>query len=422
VEKLVEQTVGKNQVDSVKAKNLQKEHKAWSLDAINFLLADVRGALGPYLNVYLVTQRHWSQSEVGFVTSIGGFIGLLAQTPIGAYIDHTNAKRGTIVVALVVLSAGALTLFFFPFIWPVMFANALVAIVGDVFGPAVAALTLGLYARKQLAKRLGRNSSFDHAGNIVAALVAALVGYLYKQEGVFLLVPVFSIFAIASVLSIPPESIDQARARGLNGKKLEKTNILASLKVLLQSKPLLIFSLCAFLFHFANAPLLPLVGQKLALAHPKLATPLTSACIVVAQLVMLPMALLVGNKADQWGRKPLFLLGFAALPVRALLYTFSNDPTWLIVVQILDGVGAGIFIALAPLLIADVMHGTGHYNLAQGAVVTCEGIGGSLSGLLTGLAVDRFGYNFAFFSLSAVSFAAFIAFLILMPETKPQYD
>jgi len=121
----------------------------FSLDAINFLLADVRGALGPYLNVFLVTQRHWSQSEVGLVTTIGGLLGLVVQTPIGAAIDETRAKRGAIVLALAMLGIGAVTIFAWPRFWPVLIANSLMAIVGDVFGPAVAALTLGLYARKQ---------------------------------------------------------------------------------------------------------------------------------------------------------------------------------------------------------------------------------------------------------------------------------
>src|SRR4029077_16857967 len=79
-----------------------------SLDSVNFLLADVRGALGPYLNVFLVTQQHWSQSEVGFVTTVGGLLGLSVQTPIGAAIDETHAKRGIIVVALGVLALGAI--------------------------------------------------------------------------------------------------------------------------------------------------------------------------------------------------------------------------------------------------------------------------------------------------------------------------
>jgi MFS family permease len=157
-----------------------------SLDAINFLLSDVRGALGPYLNVFLVTQQHWSQSEVGLVTTVGGLLGLLVQTPIGAAIDTTRAKRGAIVLALAVLAVGAVVIFAMPTFWPVAIANSLMAIVGGVFGPAVAALTLGLYVRTQLARRMGRNSAFDHAGNLAIAVVAGAVGYTFSQRAVFL--------------------------------------------------------------------------------------------------------------------------------------------------------------------------------------------------------------------------------------------
>src|SRR3989442_6264113 len=173
-----------------------------SLDAINFLLADVRGALGPYLNVFLVTRQHWSLSEVGLVTTIGGLIGLAAQTPIGAAIDETRGKRGAIVLALAVLAIGASVIFALPTFWPVLIANSLMAMVGDVFGPAVAALTLGLYARQQLARRMGRNSAFDHAGNVAIAVAAAAVGYAFSQRAVFLLVPVFAALASIAVLSI----------------------------------------------------------------------------------------------------------------------------------------------------------------------------------------------------------------------------
>jgi MFS family permease len=316
----------------------------FSLDAVNFCLADVRGALGPYLNVFLVTQQHWSQSETGLVTMIAGLFGLAAQTPIGAAIGETRAKRGVIVLALAALAIGAVTIFALPRFWPVLIANSLVAVVGDVFGPALAG---------------------------------------------------------GAVLSIPPKAIDLDRARDLDREtpRDNRTAAPADYSVLLKIRPLVIFGLCVILFHFANAPLLPLVGQKLAAAHPKAATAMMSACIVAAQLVMLPMALLVGRKADSWGRKPLFLAGFGILPIRAVLYTFSNNSVWLIGVQLLDGVGAGIFGALAPLVIADIMRGTGRYNLALGAIATVQGIGASVSGLVAGEIVDHFGYDVAFLAL-----------------------
>jgi MFS family permease len=390
-----------------------------SLDAVNFLLADVRGALGPYLNVFLVTQQNWSQSEVGLVTTVGGLLGLAVQTPIGATIDETRAKRGVVVLALGVLAIGAIVIFALPSFWPVLVANSLMAVVGDVFGPAVAALTLGLYARRQLARRMGRNAAFDHAGNVVIAGVAAAVGYAFSQRAVFLLVPVFAVLAGIAVLSIPSAAIDNDRARDLGAEPdaTEQPVGPAGYGILFESRPLVIFGLCVMLFHFANAPLLPLVGQKLAAAFPKEATAMMSACIVAAQMVMLPIALVVGRTADSWGRKPLFLAAFAILPLRATLYTLSDDSFWLIGVQLLDGVGAGIFGALAPLVIADVMRGTGRFNLAQGAVATAQGIGASLSGLAAGEMVDHFGYGAAFLALAAVALLALMVFALWMPET-----
>jgi MFS family permease len=385
-----------------------------SLDAVNFLLSDVRGALGPYLNIFLVTQQHWSQAEVGLVTTIGGLLGLAVQTPIGAAIDVTTSKRAAIVFALAVVSAGAIVIFALPGFWPVAIANAFVAIAGDVFAPAIAALTLGIYMRDQLARRMGRNSAFDHAGNVTIAVIAGAIGYLFSQKAVFLLVPVCSLLACAAVLSIPAAAIDNNQARDMNGKPDAGP---AGLRVLFESRPLIVFSVCVLLFHLANAALLPLVGQKLAAHWPQQATFMMSSCIIAAQLIMLPIALVVGRTADSWGRKPLFLCGFAVLPLRAVLYTLSDNSAWLIAVQVLDGVGAGIFGALTPLVIADIMRGTGRYNLALGAVATAQGIGASVSGLLAGIVVDRFGYTTTFLTLGAIAAVAVMVFAVGMPET-----
>jgi MFS family permease len=397
-----------------------------SLDAVNFLLADVRGALGPYLNVFLITQQHWSQTEVGWVTTISGLLGLVAQTPAGAAIDATRRKRGAVVLALIVLGIGAAVIFALPHFWPVLIANTGIAVVGDVFGPAVAAVTLGLYTRARLARQMGRNSAFDHAGNVAIAAVAGAVGYFFSQRAVFLMVPAFAALASIAMLSIPARAIDEDRARGLDAGEPgdvdtpEGTQAASGYLKLLRSRPLIVFALCAMLFHFANAPLLPLVGQKLAQSHPAWATAMMSSCIIAAQLIMLPVALAVGHTADRLGRKPILLLGFAVLPVRAVLYTFSNDAPWLIAVQLLDGVGAGIFGAITPLIIADLMRGTGRFNLAQGAVATVQGIGASLSGLVAGIIVDHFGYSAAFLTCGAAACGALVALFLAMPETAPR--
>ncbi len=293
------------------------------------------------------------------------------------------------------------------------------ALAGDAFVPAVSALTLGLVAKHALARRLGRNSAFDHGGNIFIAIVAGAVGYAFSQSAVFLMVPVFAALTSAAVLAIPAEAINHDRARDLASDG-EADGSAAGYRILFATRPLMIFALSALLFHFANAPLLPLVGQKLALQFPKEATAMMSFCVVAAQGVMLPIAILVGRRADTWGRRPIFLIAFAVLPIRAALYTLSDNSFWLIGVQLLDGVGAGIYQALTPLVIADIMRGTGRYNLAQGAIATTQGIGASISALAAGAVVDNFGYAVSFLALGAAAAVAFLVFFGLMPETRDE--
>ena len=100
-----------------------------------------------------------------------------------------------------------------------------------------------------------------------------------------------------------------------------------------------------------------------------------------------------GRKAGTWGRKPLLLLAFGALPVRAVLYTLTTNTAALVAIQVLDGVGAGIFGVVSVLVIADLTRGTGRFNLTLGAISTAVGIGASLSQVIAGSIVHHFGSN-----------------------------
>jgi MFS family permease len=165
--------------------------------------------------------------------------------------------------------------------------------------------------------------------------------------------------------------------------------------------------------------MLPLVGQKLALVNNALGTTLMSACIVAAQLVMVPVAIVVGHKADVWGRKPIFACALAVLILRGALYPLSDNPYWLVGVQLLDGIGAGIYGALFPLVVADLTQGTGHFNVSQGAIATAAGLGGALSTFVAGVIIVVAGYSAAFLTLAGVAAFGLILFIMLMPETRP---
>ena len=386
------------------------------LDWLNFFLADIRGGLGPYVGVFLLTQAGWNQATIGAVLTVSGLIGITLHTPIGALIDATHFKRGLIIAGALALAVCALAIAWAPTLAVVFAADTVMAIAGAIFAPTVAAITLGITSTPALAERLGRNAAFDRAGNIFIAVLAGWVGWVLSQRAVFFLVPVFAVLTSLVVLSIPARSIDHERARGLRdttNNTHHKQPI--GWRVILQFRPLMLLAAANALFHFANAPMLPLLSQKLALAHPGVETALTSACIITAQLISIPTALIVGWKANEWGHKFLLLIGFAALPIRGVLYTISDNVVWLVSVQILDGVAAGSLDVLIPLLLADIMRGTGRYNVSRGLLGTVQGIAGSLSNVVAGLFVLSLGYNQSFLIFSTVAALAWLL-LTRLPE------
>ncbi len=394
---------------------MRHEH---SLDALNFFLADVRQGLGPYLAIYLLTERHWAEDQIGFVMTIATVCGLIVQTPAGALTDSSHAKRAIIVTAALVVTGASILLPFLSSFVLVAGSQAAADAAAAFFGPAIAAITLGLMGPRAFTRRVGRNESFNHAGNAAAAAVAGFGAWKYGPVIVFYLIAAMALLSIVSVLTIKSEAIDYDRARGLKYGPSASREKPSGLSVLMSSRGLLIFCLCCVIFHLANAAMLPLVGQKLALQDENQGTALMSGCIVAAQIVMVPMAILVGHKADNWGRKPLFLAGLAILSLRGFLYPLSDDRFWLFAVQSLDGVGAGLYGALFPLIVADLTRGTGHFNLAQGAVMTAQGIGASLSTSLAGLVVVHAGYSAAFLVLAGIAACGFLLYFFGMPETR----
>jgi MFS family permease len=394
----------------------------YPLDALNFFLADVRDGLGPYLAIYLLTEQKWDQASIGVVMSVAALAGIVAQTPAGALIDRSTAKRGLMIAAAIVVTLACLALpFIAGFKW-VAATQAIAGAAGAIFAPAVAAITLGIVGPKAFARRIGRNEAFNHAGNAAAATLAGVFAYFFGPVVVFWLLAAMAVGSIFATLSISADSIDDHVARGLDGAAEPDAghgDKPSGFQVLLTCKPLLIFAAATVLFHFANAAMLPLVGQKLALVNKELGTTLMSVCIVAAQVVMVPVAILVGRKADDWGRKPIFAAALAVLALRGALYPLSDNPYWLVGVQLLDGVGAGIFGALFPLVVADLTRGTGHFNVSQGAIATAAGLGGALSAAAAGFIVVAAGYSAAFLFLAAIAAAGLALFVVMMPETGP---
>ena len=114
------------------------------------------------------------------------------------------------------------------------------------------------------------------------------------------------------------------------------------------------------------------------------------------------------------------LLCFAALALRGVLFALVSSPYLVVAVQVLDGVCAAVLGVILPLVVADVMRGTGRFNLGLGIVGSAVGIGAALSTTLAGFMMDRFGSSLAFWSLAGVAVCGLALVWLLLPETRPE--
>jgi MFS family permease len=398
------------------------------LDWFIFFVADVQTGFGPFVAVFLTTQK-WTQIDIGFVLSASSLASLIFQMPGGALVDSVRSERFLAGLAVAAICASALLYAAFP-IFPVVFSAAVLhSAASAVLGPAIAAISLGIVGHAVIGDRLGRNARFASIGNGLAAAAMGACGYLVSARAVFVVTVLLLIPALLALRRIAPAEIDPERAHGAarcdppardaarcdpGARGAARTKLTA----LLYNRPLLVFAGCLLLFHMANAAMLPLVASTVTMRSPRWATILIAVCIVVPQLLVACFSPWVGRRAQTWGRKPMLLIGFAALPIRGLLFASVTSPELLVLVQLLDGVAAAVLAVLVPLVIADVTRGTGHFNFGQGVIGTFVGIGAALSATLAGFAIDSFGGPAAFAGLAAIGLIGFAAIWLLMPETR----
>ncbi|WP_245297126.1 MULTISPECIES: MFS transporter [Rhodomicrobium] len=386
-----------------------------ALNALNFFMADVRDGLGPFLGVFL-QQNGWSPAHIGLVTTLGGLAGVAATTPLGMLVDTTSAKR-----AIVILSACAVILacslnYILPYFGITAAAQMASGIAGAAIGPAIAAITLGLVRQKGFPRQLGRNEAYNHAGNAFAAILCGILGYMFGLVAVFVLMGLMALGSIVATLWIDPNDIDNDAARGLKEQTGEAEEAPSSFLVLLQSKPLIVLALTLLLFHLANAAMLPILGQAMV-ARGSAGDPsaYTAATVIIAQMTMIPMALLASRLAQTRGYWIVFVLALVALPIRGLIAGTIVDQWVLVPVQVLDGVGAGLLGVAVPGLVARILNGTGRINSGLAAVMTMQGVGAASSPALAGLIAEDIGYWAAFLAMGAIAAAALALWLLATP-------
>ncbi|MEZ0251895.1 MAG: MFS transporter [Methylobacteriaceae bacterium] len=388
----------------------------YGLDAFTFFIANLQTGFGPFLAVYF-TQQKWTQSDIGLALTVGSLVSLLGQMPGGAFVDASRSKRFAAGFSAFWVGASAVMLAALPTYLVVMLAMAIHSAASCVLTPAIAAISIGLVGHARAGERLGRNASFSAVGNALGAAGMGAIGYYLSNNAVFYLAGVLVIPALVSLSFIPSgRAVEAGRPRP--AAQEPEPREAGGISALLKNRALLCFAACMVLFFLANAAMLPLVGSVMTLRASETATALVAACIMVPQAVLALTAPFVGRLAERWGRKPLLVIGFAALPVRGLLFAFVSDPYWMVAIQVFDGISASVLGVMVPLIVSDVTRGTGRFNTALGAVGTGMGIGAALSTALAGFMADELGSRTAFLGLAIVGAAGLALVLLIMPETR----
>jgi MFS family permease len=391
------------------------------LDGINFFLAGMQAGFGPFVAVLLADEK-WTQQNIGYVLSVSGLAGLLSQLPGGELLDASRSKRFLLAFGAIVVAVSALVMALWPTLPVVFAALVLQGLTGGVLGPAVAAISLGLVGHTALAERLGRNQRFASAGALIVTGLMGAIGYFLSYEAIFFVSAALVLPLLAAIARVRSADIHFGRSCGQPYHHAPTPPPRAARLSLSKNYNLLIFAGSLFLFQFANASMLPLAGERLAYRNGTGASFIISALIILPQVVVAMSAPWAGLLAQTWGRRPLLLIGFSALVIRALLFALTVDPPLLIAIQLLDGISGAALGVLTALIVADLTNGTGRFNLAQGFVGMVAGIGATLSTTFFGWVVGNFGSAIGFFSIAAAALAALFLAWLLMPETRPSNE
>ena len=375
-------------------------------------MADMQAGIGPFLGVFLIAHG-WHNGLIGTVMSIGGIAGMVVTAPAGALIDSSSRKRLYVVVPGICTVLASAVILLSQSFFLVSASQIASAIAGAAIGPAVSGITLGIVHQSGFNRQMGINQAFNHAGNMAGAGLSGLLGWMFGMTAVFWLAALFGILSIVAVMLIPADAIDDRVARGLRHAHGDDDDKVSGYRVLLECKPLLILATALCLFHLGNAAMLPLYGMAVVTGDHANGPSFVAITIVVAQGVMILTALIAMQLGEKRGLWIVLMISFAALPVRGLLAAFLIGRWGVYPVQFLDGIGAGLQSVAVPAMVARILNGTGRINVGQGAVMTAQGIGASLSPAIGGWMSQKFGYSLTFVVLGCfalVSVALWIGF------------
>ena len=381
---------------------------SFALPAINFFMADVGGGLGAFLSTWLAQVAHWNPQQIGFIIAAGSLTGAVLAAPAGALVDRVARLRLLLAASCITIVAG--TLLFLParaFLL-VLAAQVIVSAGGALGAPSVSGLSLAVVGRKGFPRQQGTNEAANHAGNVVAAgVIATLAWALGPVRGPMAPIVVLALMATSTLLVLrlmDGSAIDPDRMRGRGPReKAEKRGVT---REMFKNPRLLRLLAVVGLFQLANSAMLPLLTQRIVAEGSGNATSWTSTCIIMAQLTMVPVALLAGRISDRVGRRWLLLTACGVVIARCVVAMFAHGNFWLIPIEVLDGIAAAFFSVSAPVAVTDLTYGSGRTQTALGGMGTMQAGGAALASVAWGFVTKQFGYGTTFAGMAAFAAAA----------------
>ncbi|KAG7360387.1 permease [Nitzschia inconspicua] len=441
-------------------------------------------------SAFLIVAKGYSEKQVGVLFFVFGMSQFLFQAPAGYLYDYTEQKllwlstAGVLTTLLTVLTALFASDDNFMLMVLIKFVQGSIT---SFIPPGLNSITQGIVGAVGMTQQVSINEMMNHLGTAILVAIGSVLAYfLYPSIGLlFIVSPIACVLFLFFLNKIKPDDIDHDAARGLKSEAhsddrpsggsvkdnyvppggsaegMPQSGSVASTKKQLKNKPsfvfglgggdtsesgiegspkadtplqvlrdpiLLIFILVCFLFHLSNGTVLPLVMQTLAIGNGGVGILMSGMCISVAQVVMVMAAKICGTYSGTYGRKYLFLIGLAIVPIRCailaalLMIKGEGDASiwWQAITlstQILDGVGAGTFGTMYILVTSDISGGTGRFGMTLGLTTAAMSIGGTVSGYLGQALAEDYGYLRAFWILCFMSIIPAALYFFCMPET-----
>ena len=369
-----------------------------ALPAVSFFMADVGGGIGPYLSVWLQGNAGFDAERVGAVLTAGSIAGALVATPAGLLVDRLGRPRLMLGLACFLIVVGTLALIPAHAFWAVALAQCVVSAGGGLACPSVAGLALAVVGKERFPRQQGTNDAANHAGNVVSNMLIGVLSMLIGISAAFAVLAATAAATVGALLLIPTRAVDETRMRG--SERCATAGRCSTTPPLLRNHQFLTLLAAVGLFNVGNVAMLPMLVLRIEALGGGNPTRWVSIAIIVLYLTMIPVAVLGGRAAERFGRRRVLAAAFVVLPIRGLLCAFATDISWLVPIEMLDAISAGIISVATPAAIVDCTYGSGRTQTAMGAMQTACAIAASVSTLIAGVVATNVGWPAMFATLA----------------------